>query len=187
MPTQVLAASAIAIHVAAGASDEPISEIWFKTEPLTSHIIYRLAQLQLWTDSHDEAFQVADAASAEGSWFELCILANETETEPREQDGKALTWKSHSNRMGIEGMSRNFGAVFDRRGELLDALEVSIALCRVSNSCLTNTALCSRGMSSPSVLASDFKVASTSPLAVSLLQRCWRKVRSSNSWTITVL
>lgn len=131
MPTQVLAASSIPSHVVAGESGDPVSEIWFKTEPLTSTIIYRLAQLQLWTDSHDQGAEVTDAAEGR-SWFELCILPNETATEPKEQDGDALTWKSHSNRIGVKEASRHFGAVFDRRGELLDALEVSFTPRRIA-------------------------------------------------------
>ncbi|EMD39819.1 hypothetical protein CERSUDRAFT_150518 [Gelatoporia subvermispora B] len=98
------------------------SQIWFRTEPLDNTFIYRAAQLQLYTDSHDQGF-VDDKDSGAWSWFELVILPDEKTDEPVICDGKELVWRSHSNRLGSKDNSRHFGIVFDRRQEILDALE----------------------------------------------------------------
>ncbi|KAJ6553081.1 acyl transferase/acyl hydrolase/lysophospholipase, partial [Mycena capillaripes] len=109
-----------------------VSEVWFKSEPLTQSVIYRLAQLQLWTDSHDQGF-ADDASAGSWSWFEVCILADEKATKPRKKGERVLTWKSHSNRIGVGKVSRHFGVVFDRRGDLLDDLEpgnvIAVRIC----------------------------------------------------------
>ncbi|KAJ7668205.1 acyl transferase/acyl hydrolase/lysophospholipase [Mycena rosella] len=42
---------------------------------------------------------------------------------PRKKGERILTWKSHSNSIGVGKESRHFGVVFDRRGDLLDDLE----------------------------------------------------------------
>ncbi|KAJ7469448.1 acyl transferase/acyl hydrolase/lysophospholipase [Mycena latifolia] len=98
------------------------SEIWFRTEPLDNTFIYRAAQLQLYTDSHDQGWVENEDLGA-WSWFELVILPDASSTQPVVRDGKVLAWTSHTNRLGDENNSRHFGTVFDRRQELLDALE----------------------------------------------------------------
>jgi hypothetical protein len=100
------------------------SEIWFRTEPLDNTFIYRAAQLQLYTDSHDQGWVENEDLGA-WSWFELVILPDASSTQPIVRDGKVLAWTSHTNRLGDDKNSRHFGIVFDRRQELLDALEVS--------------------------------------------------------------
>jgi hypothetical protein len=104
--------------------NERNSEIWFRTEPLDNTFIYRVAQLQLSTDSHDQGW-VDEKDAGAWSWFELVILPDEHSTEPIVRDGKELAWRSHSNRLGSPDNSRHFGVIFDRRQELLDALEVN--------------------------------------------------------------
>ncbi|KAJ7268361.1 phospholipase [Mycena rebaudengoi] len=98
------------------------SEIWFRTEPLDNTFIYRAAQLQLYTDSHDQGWVENEDLGA-WSWFELVILPDTSSTQPVVRDGKVLAWTSHTNRLGDDSNSRHFGIVFDRRQELLDALE----------------------------------------------------------------
>lgn len=100
------------------------SDIWFRTEPLDNTFIYRAAQLQLYTDSHDQGWVENEDLGA-WSWFELVILPDTSSTQPVVRDGKVLAWTSHTNRLGDDSNSRHFGIVFDRRQELLDALEVS--------------------------------------------------------------
>jgi hypothetical protein len=101
-----------------------VSKIWFRTGPLDNTFIYRAAQLQLSTDSHDQGW-VDNKDAGAWSWFELVILPDEKSTEPVVRDGKELVWRSHSNRLGSNQPTRHFGLVFDRRQEILDTLEVS--------------------------------------------------------------
>ncbi|KAJ7241094.1 hypothetical protein C8J57DRAFT_1085343 [Mycena rebaudengoi] len=131
MPTQILATSTTSLQVD-GRSNDNVSKVWFKSEPLTRSVVYHLAQLQLWTDSRDQGF-VDDANAGSWSWFEVCILADEKVTEPKKKGNRIFSWKSHGNNIGVEKESRYFGVVFDRRGELLDDLEpgnvIAVRIC----------------------------------------------------------
>jgi hypothetical protein len=63
------------------------------------------------------------------SWFEVAILPDEHSDIPRTRDGKDLVWRSHGNRSDPQDaatLSRCYGKVFDRREQILDALEVGI-------------------------------------------------------------
>lgn len=86
-----------------------------------------MAQLQLCTDSHDQGF-VDDRSAGSWSWFEVVIFENAESTEPRVKDGRPLVWSSHANKVAGQEFSRHFGVIFDRRGELLDDLEVQKTL-----------------------------------------------------------
>ncbi|KDQ16906.1 hypothetical protein BOTBODRAFT_219380 [Botryobasidium botryosum FD-172 SS1] len=100
-------------------------KLWFKSEPVDRSFCYRVAQLQLVTDSHDQGWISEESVYlGSWSWFEVVILADANATEPRFKGKRELKWRSHNNRIGVPDKSRHFGIVFDRRGELLDDLEV---------------------------------------------------------------
>lgn len=121
--TKELARCSAPCHVE-GLSDNTVaSTVWFKTEPLNNTFCYRVAQLQLYTDSSDLG-KVPDNSSASWSWFEVAIFSDAEATKPRVIDGKDLSWPSHHNSLGLKARSRHFGVVFDRRGDLLNAVEV---------------------------------------------------------------
>jgi len=103
--------------------DNLVSEIWFKTDPLDRHFIYRAIQLQLQTQSCDHGHAATKNAGC-WSWFELVIFKNKDATEPEVKDGKVLAWRSHANSMDKKAIASYFGMVFDRRHELLDTLEL---------------------------------------------------------------
>jgi hypothetical protein len=105
--------------------DQVTSRIWFKSQPVDRNFCFRVTQLQLATDSKDQGW-VNDKKAGSWTWFELVILQDETSNEPkRSKDGKELVWRSHSNRLGNDTVAtRHFGAVFDRRSDLLANLEV---------------------------------------------------------------
>jgi len=106
-----------------------VSDIWFKTDPLDRHFIYRTVQLQLQTESCDHGHSETMGAGC-WSWFELVIFKNKDSVEPEKIDGKVQAWRSHGNRMDPEdkqgSVASHFGVVFDRRHELLDTLEVRV-------------------------------------------------------------
>jgi hypothetical protein len=105
---------------------KPVSVLWFKTPPVDRDFCYRAAQLQLCTDSCDQGPLSAGVALDSGNtWFEVAIYANADATEPRKKDDKPLTWTSHFNRPQVGKRTRHFGAIYDRRGDLLDELIVS--------------------------------------------------------------
>ena len=110
------------------------SQIWFKSKPVDKAFCYRVTQLQLCTDSHDQGTLAASLDSNVGgswTWFEVVILPDEHSTTPRKSKyGKELAWRSHNNRLGNTGPTRHFGAVFDRRSELMQNFEV----CHLSHS-----------------------------------------------------
>jgi hypothetical protein len=110
----------------AASDDQVTSRIWFKSQPVDRKFCFRVTQLQLATDSKDQGY-VLDKKAGSWTWFELVILQDETSNEPkRSKDGKELVWRSHSNRLGNDTVTtRHFGAVFDRRSDLLANLEVS--------------------------------------------------------------
>lgn len=117
-------------------SNEYVRKIWFKSEPLNRSTIYRLAQLQLVTLSRDQGWVSEQSLnSGSWSWFELAIYADKDATSPRtKSDGTLLQWKSHHNAFALEADTKHYGLIFDRRGSLLDSLEV----------CLSTTPPCSR-------------------------------------------
>lgn len=101
------------------------SEYWFKSKPIDRDFCFRVTQLQLCTSSRDQG-NADDKNAGSWTWFELVILADEDATEPKlSKEGKPLVWRSHSNRLANDtNPTLHFGAVFDRRSELLTALEV---------------------------------------------------------------
>ncbi|PPR04505.1 hypothetical protein CVT24_013111 [Panaeolus cyanescens] len=109
-------------------SNDLVSEIWFKTDPVDKTFISRAIQLQLQTDSCDKGQSDLDTASTGWSGFELVIFSDLHATEPRSKDGKPLVWRSHGNRLDpldeANSVSRHYGMVFNRRQDLLDALEL---------------------------------------------------------------
>ncbi|KAJ3516977.1 hypothetical protein NLJ89_g797 [Agrocybe chaxingu] len=110
------------------ATDEiVVAQVWFKTNPVDRAFIYRAVQLQLQTDSCDHGHS-DDMISGCWSWFEVSIFKDQHALEPRTKDNSPLTWRSHGNRTDPndkqDSIARHFGMVFDRRQELLDALEV---------------------------------------------------------------
>jgi hypothetical protein len=110
-------------------NDKTISQIWFKSKPVDRTFCYRAVQLQLLTDSTDQGYTRADALNpGSWSWFEVAILTDEDSDAPRKKDGIDLVWRSHGNRLDPDdtglSLSRSYGKVFDRRDEILDALEV---------------------------------------------------------------
>ncbi|PPQ86546.1 hypothetical protein CVT25_007204 [Psilocybe cyanescens] len=126
MSIQELARSSTRCRVEA--TDETlVSQLWFKTDPVDRAFLYRAVQLQLQTDSRDHGH--SDAVMPGGwSWFELVVFKDKDSTEVVVKDGKTYAWRSHGNRTDPEdqnqSIARHFGMVFDRRQELLDALEV---------------------------------------------------------------
>ncbi|KAF9046654.1 acyl transferase/acyl hydrolase/lysophospholipase [Panaeolus papilionaceus] len=109
-------------------SDDVTSEIWFKSDPVDQKFIFRAIQLQLQTDSCDQGQSELDSATNGWSGFELVIFRDQHTNEPRTKDGKPLAWRSHGNRLDPldqgNAVSRHYGVVFDRRQDLLDALEL---------------------------------------------------------------
>lgn len=106
------------------------SRIWFKSKPVDQTFCYRVAQLQLSTDSCDQGHNDTDSLNPGGwSWFEIVILPDDSSDIPRTKHGKELAWRSHSNRLDpqdtADNISRCYGKVFDRREEILNVLEVS--------------------------------------------------------------
>ncbi|KAL4247804.1 hypothetical protein ABKN59_007113 [Abortiporus biennis] len=99
------------------------STIWFKTAPLDRTFCYRVAQLQLITNSCDQGF-VDNQGAGSWSWFELSILADATSTEPRVKVGVPLVYRSHCNVLGSKTLLKNYGVVFDRRVDLLNEFEI---------------------------------------------------------------
>ncbi|KAK7434582.1 hypothetical protein VKT23_020118 [Stygiomarasmius scandens] len=111
-----------------GTSEDVASEIWFKSKPVTDSFCYRVTQLQLCTDSRDQGF-ADDKSKGNWTWFEIVILPDEQATEPRRnKDGKELAWISHNNQLANQDSTMHFGAIFDRRCELLVNLEVGDVL-----------------------------------------------------------
>ena len=106
-------------------SDKVESKIWFKSKPVKRDFCYRVTQLQLCTDSCDQG-NADDKRAGSWTWFELVILADENSDEPKKsKEGKELVWRSHRNRLANDkSPTRHFGAVFDRRSELLANFEV---------------------------------------------------------------
>lgn len=108
-------------------SESIVSQIWFKTDPIDRPFCYRAVQLQLQTDSSDQGHETA-VEPGSWSWFELVIFEDAHTDKPRLKDGKELVWRSHGNRTDPldlkTSIARHFGIVFDRRQDLLDALEI---------------------------------------------------------------
>ena len=110
-------------------SDQVETKIWFKSKPVDRDFCYRVTQLQLCTDSNDQGY-ANDKRGGSWTWFELVILADEKSTEPKKsKEGDELVWRSHSNRLANDSSpTRHFGAVFDRRSDLLANFEVGMIL-----------------------------------------------------------
>jgi hypothetical protein len=107
-----------------GTDDRIESKIWFKSKPVDRNFCYRVAQLQLCTESMDQGW-VSDGTHGSWSWFEIVILPDEEATEPRtSEDGKKLVWRSHNNRLATQKTTTHFGVIFDRRSQLLSHLQV---------------------------------------------------------------
>lgn len=118
---KTLAESTSALRVYAD-DNQYLKETWFKSQPVDQSFCYRVAQLQLWTDSRDQGW-VSSPKAGSYSWFEVAIFEDENSTAPKMKDDRELSWRSHENSLTI-GTSRHFGTVFDRRAEILDDLEV---------------------------------------------------------------
>ncbi|KAJ3537702.1 hypothetical protein NMY22_g5481 [Coprinellus aureogranulatus] len=110
-------------------SDRVETKIWFKSKPVDKDFCYRVTQLQLCTDSKDQGY-ANEKQGGSWTWFELVILANENSDEPKKsKEGDELVWRSHSNRLANDvNPTRHFGAVFDRRSDLLANFEVGDVL-----------------------------------------------------------
>ena len=119
-----------------GLDDTVSSTIWFKSKPVDREFCYRVTQLQLCTDSNDQgALTKEDGVQGSWTWFEIAIMPDEGATQPRKSKyGKELAWRSHNNKLGSAGATRHFGAVFDRRSELMTNFEVSR---EIAPSCVT--------------------------------------------------
>ncbi|KIJ40903.1 hypothetical protein M422DRAFT_60526 [Sphaerobolus stellatus SS14] len=107
--------------------------ISFKSGPVDRTFCYRAVQLQLYTDSCHQGY-VDDYKQGCWSWFEVVILKDANATEPLVRDGKVYSWRSHENRLDSKlDVARHFGVIFDRRAEILDALEpgncIGVMLC----------------------------------------------------------
>jgi hypothetical protein len=117
------------------------SEIWLKTALLDHDLLWRLVQLQVYTDSHDQLETIAKPEHDAASWFDVVILADEYATEPRiGGSGEELAWRSHSNHLDSDdaNLFRHFGMVFNRRHDLFAALEVlvlAMSIHALSNVC----------------------------------------------------
>jgi hypothetical protein len=131
MSVKEIASSSTPVLVEA-TSEAVVSQIWFKTVPIDRPFSYRAVQLQLQTDSSDQGHETG-VEPGSWSWFELVIFEDAHTDKPRLKDGKELVWRSHGNRtdpLDVKvSMARHFGVVFDRRHDLLDALEVICGLC----------------------------------------------------------
>lgn len=121
--THVLAKSRGKPCVVRADSNELRRKIWFKTEPVTREFCYRVAQIQLCTNSRDQGWASSDQ-DASWSYFDVAILENSEATTPKIKDGNELAWHSHHNRLAVAESSTYFGTVFDRRSGLLNDLEV---------------------------------------------------------------
>jgi hypothetical protein len=109
------------------------SSIWFKSKPVSREFCYRVTQLQLCTDSRDQGW-VDDRSLGNWTWFDLVILPDEEATEPKKtKHGKDMAWRSHNNQLGNQ-TTRHYGAVFDRRSELLANFEVALHALRCTDS-----------------------------------------------------
>jgi hypothetical protein len=116
-----------------------VSKLWFKSKPLVTEFINHAIRLQLITKSRTEGEVMDEDGYEAWTWFELCILENEDAKQPLMRNGKPLSWPSHINRVNWEAPGETtiyHGAMFDRRHDLLDLLEVSFGslfLCSTSN------------------------------------------------------
>jgi hypothetical protein len=100
-----------------------VSDTWFRKR-VDRHFCNRVTQIQPYTNSCDQG-AATDILAGSWTWFELAILKDETSTEPKSKDGHNLVWRSHSNRLAnATSPTRHFGAVLDRRSDLLVNLEV---------------------------------------------------------------
>ncbi|KAF5368755.1 hypothetical protein D9757_010417 [Collybiopsis confluens] len=103
------------------------SSIWFKSKPVSREFCYRVTQLQLCTDSRNQGW-VDNRDQGNWTWFEIIILPDEDATEPkRSKHGREMVWRSHHNQLG-KRTARHYGAIFDRRSELLANFEVGDVL-----------------------------------------------------------
>jgi hypothetical protein len=109
-------------------SAEVRSRLWIKSKPIDRNFANRVAQIQLCTDSHDQG-GVDDRSQGSWTWFEIVILPDTTTDVPkRTKDGREMSWRSHSNQLGLQSSTRHFGLTFDRRSELLACLEIGDVL-----------------------------------------------------------
>ena len=108
-------------------SQEVVSKLWFKSEPLTAEFCDNVTQIQLYTESRDQG-RVDRPDLGSWSWFEIAVYPDYAATEPivRQGDGAwaAMSWKSHHNILAVEEYGRHSGRVFDRGHELFSKLKV---------------------------------------------------------------
>ncbi|TFK24383.1 phospholipase [Coprinopsis marcescibilis] len=110
-------------------SDDTVSHLWFKTEPIDRKFCYRAVQVQLETLSGDQGLDTSELnKSLSYSWFELAIYKDAKATEPSKKNDKPLVWRSHGNRTDPlddrKADTLHFGKIFDRRHDLFDYIEV---------------------------------------------------------------
>ena len=77
------------------------SQIWFKSKPVDKAFCYRVTQLQLCTDSHDQGTLAASLDSNVGgswTWFEVVVLDSPKATKPKISNGSEQVSRSHDNR-----------------------------------------------------------------------------------------
>ena len=109
-----------------GEGQDEVIKVWFKSEPLNRSFTWRVVQLQLSTQSHDQGF-VDDSSRGNFTWFEIALFPDSEATEPRRgPDGAQLVWKSHNNQLANSKGTLHFGTIFDRRSELLSLLNVCL-------------------------------------------------------------
>ncbi|KAH6904367.1 hypothetical protein BKA70DRAFT_1296423 [Coprinopsis sp. MPI-PUGE-AT-0042] len=102
--------------------------IWFKSPPIDHSFWYRVALIQLTTDSRDQGW-VSNKADGIWSWFELAILPDAASEKPRKsKEDKELVWRSHHNRLASSSSTRHFGITFDRRSELFANIQIGDVL-----------------------------------------------------------
>ncbi|KIJ45435.1 hypothetical protein M422DRAFT_29882, partial [Sphaerobolus stellatus SS14] len=95
-----------------------VSELWFKSAPLSRNFANRVVQIQLCTDSHDQGWATVKAQGS-WSWFDIVILSNANTDVPKHtKDGHEMAWRSHANQIGQDTSTRHFGLIFDRQSEL---------------------------------------------------------------------
>ncbi|EAU86152.2 phospholipase [Coprinopsis cinerea okayama7 len=113
--------------LAQASSAETVSQLWFKTKPISRKFCYRAVQLQLETISSDQGHDESHG-NVSWSWFELVVFKDGQSEEPVIKNGQPLVWKSHNNRTDPldtrAADSLHFGIIFDRRHDLFDLIEI---------------------------------------------------------------
>ncbi|KAK3995228.1 acyl transferase/acyl hydrolase/lysophospholipase [Cladorrhinum sp. PSN332] len=108
------------------------NSIWFQTPPLTPTTIQKLHGLQLFAESHDQAF-CDQPLEGTWTWFEIALLQNKHAQKPRVKDGIELVWRSHMNHLDQRTHEPAAGLEFEKEHDIFRLMEdgnvIAVRLC----------------------------------------------------------